>query len=46
VVSGSVAVATVGLSLVGKSLWDRFFTSKDPCGKALKQLAKEDAARQ
>jgi hypothetical protein len=46
VVSGSVAVATVGLSLVGKSLWDRFLTSKDPCGKALKQLAKEDAARQ
>ena len=36
--SGSVAVATVGLSLVGKSLFDRFISNKDPCGEALKKL--------
>ena len=45
-VSGSVAVATVGLSLLGRSLWDRFLTSKDPCGQALKKLAEADAERQ
>ncbi len=43
-IAGGVAVATVGLSLVGKSLWDRFLTSKDPCGKALARL-EEDAER-
>jgi hypothetical protein len=36
--SGSVAVATVGLSLVGKSLFDRFISNRDPCGEALKKL--------
>ena len=36
--SGSVAIATMGLSLVGKSLFDRFLSSKDPCGEALKKL--------
>jgi uncharacterized protein involved in outer membrane biogenesis len=41
-ITGGVAVATAGLSLVGKSLWDRFLTSKDPCGKALKKLQKLD----
>jgi len=40
--SGSVAVATVGLSLVGKSLFDRFFGNKDPCGEALKRLDKAE----
>ena len=42
-VSGTVAVATLGLSLIGKSLFDRFLSSKDPCGDALKQLQKDDA---
>jgi len=36
-VKGTVAVATVGLSLLAKSLSDRFFSSKDPCGDALKK---------
>jgi len=39
--SGSVAVATVGLSLVGKSLFDRFIGNRDPCGEALKRLDKD-----
>ena len=44
-VSGSIAVATVGLSLVGRSLWDRFFSTRDPCGQSLKQLEKQDAEK-
>ncbi len=36
--SGSVAVATAGLSIIGKSLFDRFLGNKDPCGEALKKL--------
>jgi len=36
--SGSVAIATAGLSLIGKSLFDRFLSSKDPCEQALKKL--------
>ena len=42
-VSGTVAVATFGLSLVGKSLFDRFLSSKDPCGDALEKLKNDDA---
>ena len=42
-VSGSIAVATAGLSLIGKSLWDRFFSTSDPCGKTLEQIEKLDA---
>ena len=34
-IEGGVAVATVGLSILAKSLKDRFFSEKDPCGKAL-----------
>ena len=45
-VTGGVAIATAGLSLVGKSLWDRFLTSKEPCKKALERLEKEDAEKQ
>ncbi len=40
--SGSVAVATVGLSLIGKSLFDRFVSNRDPCGEALKKLDKAE----
>ncbi len=36
-VKGTVAVATVGISLLAKSLSDRFLSSKDPCGDALKK---------
>ena len=34
-IEGSLAVATVGLSLVAKSLKNRFLSDKDPCGTAL-----------
>jgi hypothetical protein len=42
-VKGTVAVATVGLSVLGRSLYDRFLSGKDPCGKAYKKLQKADA---
>jgi hypothetical protein len=41
--SGGLAVATVGLSLVAKSLSDRFMSSPDPCGDARKEIEKHDA---
>jgi len=34
-VEGGAAVATGGLSIIAKSLSDRFLTSRDPCEKAL-----------
>ena len=37
-VSGGLAVATVGLSLLAKSMSDRFLSSKDPCGDARKAI--------
>lgn len=45
-ISGSAAVATAGLSLLGKSLFDRFMRDQDPCGKVVAELRKlyaEDA---
>jgi uncharacterized protein involved in outer membrane biogenesis len=39
-VSSGAAVATVGISLVAKSLADRFLSSKDPCGDARKDIDK------
>jgi uncharacterized protein involved in outer membrane biogenesis len=39
-VKGTVAVATVGISLLARSLADRFLSSKDPCGDALKKSRK------
>jgi len=42
-VKGTIAVATVGLSVLARSLYDRFLSGKDPCGKAYKKLLKEDA---
>jgi hypothetical protein len=44
--SGGLAVATVGLSLVAKSLSDRFLSSPDPCGDARKEIEKYDAENQ
>jgi len=41
VVKGTVAVATVGISLLARSLADRFLSSKDPCGDALKKSRKQ-----
>ena len=40
-IKGTVAVATVGVSLLARSLSDRFFSSKDPCGDALKKSRKQ-----
>ncbi len=34
-IQGSAAVATAGLSILAKSLADRFLSAKDPCGKAV-----------
>ena len=34
-VEGGAAVATGGLSILAKSLADRFLASKDPCGEAI-----------
>lgn len=45
VVKGGLAVATVGLSIVAKSMSDRFLSSKDPCGDALKTIAKRDGTQ-
>jgi hypothetical protein len=42
IVGGTAAVATAGLSIVAKSFADRFLSSKDPCGDARKEIAKQD----
>jgi len=42
-VSGGLAVATAGISLLAKSVSDRFLSSKDPCGDARSEIAKRDA---
>ncbi len=39
-VSGGAAVATLGLSILAKTAWDRVFRSKDPCGKAIAEADK------
>ncbi len=44
VVSSGLAVATVGISLLAKSMSDRFLSSKDPCGDARKEIDKKEAA--
>ncbi|HMB58682.1 MAG TPA: hypothetical protein VKN35_02120, partial [Xanthomonadales bacterium] len=43
VISSSAAVATVGLSVLAKSLTSRWFSSNDPCGNARKKLEESDA---
>jgi uncharacterized protein involved in outer membrane biogenesis len=43
VVKGGLAVATAGLSIIAKSFSDRYLSSKDPCGDALKSIAKRDS---
>lgn len=42
VTSTGLAVATVGISLLAKSMSDRFLSSKDPCGDARKEIDKRD----
>jgi uncharacterized protein involved in outer membrane biogenesis len=44
VVKGGLAVATAGLSILARSLADRYLGSKDPCGDALRALDKRDSA--
>jgi uncharacterized protein involved in outer membrane biogenesis len=43
VVSGGLAVATAGLSILAKSMSDRFLSSKDPCGDARREIEQRDA---
>jgi hypothetical protein len=43
VIGGGTAAATLGLSYVAKSFFDRFLSSRDPCGDARKRLEKADA---
>jgi hypothetical protein len=43
VIGSGAAVATVGLSYVAKSFFDRFLSSKDPCGEARKKVEQADA---
>lgn len=42
--SGGLAVATLGISVLAKSVSDRFLSSPDPCGDARKALEKLDSA--
>ena len=44
VVSGGLAVATIGISVLAKSMSDRFLSSPDPCGDARK-LVEKNASR-
>jgi uncharacterized protein involved in outer membrane biogenesis len=46
VVSGGLAIATIGISVLAKSMSDRFLSSKDPCGEARRDLEKIDSAAQ
>jgi hypothetical protein len=41
VVEGGVAVATLGLSIVAKGMYGRWFASKDPCGKFIDEAKKQ-----
>jgi hypothetical protein len=43
-IEGGAAVATVGLSVLAKSLKNRFFSSKTPCGDAVERYDEEVAA--
>jgi uncharacterized protein involved in outer membrane biogenesis len=43
-VQGGLAVATAGLSIIGRSLGDRYLGSKDPCGDALKEIRNRDTS--
>ncbi len=44
ITSGGLAVATLGISVLAKSMADRFLSSPDPCGDARKEIAKLDGA--
>jgi hypothetical protein len=38
-IQGGAAVATAGLSILAKSIKDRFLSPKDQCGKAVEEAA-------
>lgn len=42
VVKGGIAAATAGLSILATSLAERYLGSKDPCGKALREIEERD----
>jgi uncharacterized protein involved in outer membrane biogenesis len=44
-VSGGLAIATVGISVLAKTVSDRFLSSKDPCGDALAEIKERDATQ-
>jgi len=44
-ISGGAAVATGGLSLLAKSVWDRVSRSRDPCGQTAEQAIEELGSR-
>ena len=44
-VATGAAVATGGLSLLFKGVWDRYFTTRDPCGEALRVDAELQAKK-
>lgn len=44
-VATGAAVATGGLSLLFKGVWDRYFTTRDPCGEALRADAELQAKK-
>lgn len=44
-IEGGLAVATAGLSIIAKSLKNRYLSEKDPCGKALADADEKFAAR-
>jgi len=41
IASGGLAVVTMGISVLAKSMADRFLSSADPCGEARTELAKK-----
>ncbi|MGD8375523.1 MAG: hypothetical protein PVF68_05230 [Acidobacteriota bacterium] len=45
VVSTGAAVATMGLPLLARGMWDRGTAERKVCRRALKQIAKEDVRR-
>jgi uncharacterized protein involved in outer membrane biogenesis len=45
VVEGGLAVATAGLSILAKSLANRYLRSKNPCEQALSELEERDSAK-
>lgn len=43
-ITGGAAVVTSGLSLLGKSLFDRYLRESDPCGKVVAELRRMHAS--